>query len=85
MLTNTPAENAEPPHGEIYDPNSRTWTVLNAPPGVTSWSEPGVAHVETRIYALGGRVDDALSDGTLIYAPLVYQTFIPAAPSDGQE
>lgn len=78
-------ENALPVHGEIYDPNSRAWTVLNPPPGVASWSEPGVAHVETRIYALGGRLGQTLSDATLIYAPLVYQTFIPAAPSDGQE
>lgn len=77
--------NSEPPHGEIFDPNSRTWTVLNTPPGVAAWSEPGVAHVETRIYALGGRLGDALSDSTLIYAPQVFQTFIPAAPSDGQE
>ena len=71
-------------HGEVYDPNSQTWTVLNNPPGVASWADPGVAHVETRIYALGGRVSDALSDGNLVYSPLVFQTFIPAAPSDGE-
>ena len=72
-------------HGEVYDPNSRTWTVLNAPPGAQTWTEPGVTHVETRIYALGGRHNDTLSDATLIYAPLAYQTFIPAAPSDAEE
>lgn len=72
-------------HGEAYDPNSRTWTVLDAPPGVSGWAEPGVAHVETRIYALGGRVAETLSDATLVFSPLAYQTFIPAAPSDVEE
>jgi N-acetylneuraminic acid mutarotase len=72
-------------HGEVFDPNSRTWTVLNTPPDVTSWVEPGVTHVETRIYALGGRRDGALSDLSLVYSALPYQTFIPAAPSDSDE
>lgn len=72
-------------HGEVYDPNSRTWTVLNAPPDAQSWTEPGVTHVETRIFALGGRRNEALSDATLVYSPLAYQTFIPAAPSDAEE
>jgi len=75
----------EPANGEVYDPNSRAWTVLNAPPDVTAWSAPGVTHVETRIYALGGRRGAALSDATLVYAPLAFQTFIPAAPSDAEE
>ena len=69
-------------HGEVYDPNTQTWTVLNAPPGVTTWAAPGVTHVETRIYAVGGRQSDTLSDATLVYSPLTYQTYIPAAPSE---
>ena len=69
-------------HGEVYDPNTRTWTVLNAPPGVAAWGAPGVTHVETRIYAVGGRKDGALSDATLVYSPFTYQTYIPAAPSE---
>jgi DNA-binding CsgD family transcriptional regulator/N-acetylneuraminic acid mutarotase len=71
-----------PGHGEIYDPVSRTWTVLNAPPGVSAWREPAVTLVETRIYALGGRRAESFSDANLIYAPLVFQTYIPAVPSD---
>jgi len=59
--------------------------VLNAPPDAQTWTEPGVTHVETRIYALGGRRNEMLSDATLIYDPLAYQTFIPAAPSDAEE
>lgn len=72
-------------NGEIYEPNSRTWTILNSPPGVTAWSEPGVVHVETRIYAVGGRQGGTLSDAVLVYSPLAYQSFIPAAPSDSDE
>lgn len=69
-------------HGEVYDPNTRTWTVLNAPPGVVAWGAPGVTHVETRIYAVGGRQDGTLSDANLVYSPFTYQTYIPAAPSE---
>ena len=69
-------------NGEVYDPNSRTWTVLNAPPDVNTWAAPGVTHVETRIYAVGGRLDSGLSASNLIYSPLAYQSYIPAAPSD---
>ncbi len=72
-------------HGEVFDPNAQTWTVLNNPPGVTGWDAPGVAHVETRIYAIGGRVGESFTDGTLVYSPLTFQTFIPAAPSGGDE
>jgi len=69
-------------HGEVYDPNTGTWTVLNAPPGVLVWDAPGVTHVETRIYAVGGRKDGALSANNLVYSPFTYQTYIPAAPSE---
>jgi DNA-binding CsgD family transcriptional regulator/N-acetylneuraminic acid mutarotase len=72
-------------HGEVFDPNSRAWTVLNTPPDVTAWTEASVIHVETRIYALGGRHEETLSDASLVYSPLPFQTFIPAAPSDAEE
>ena len=47
-----------------------------------AWGAPGVTHVETRIYAVGGRQDGTLSDATLVYSPFTYQTYIPAAPSE---
>jgi len=75
----------EATYGEVYDPNTRTWTVLNAPPDTFNWRAPGVTHVETRIYAVGGRRGELLSDATLVYSPLTYQTYIPAAPSDREE
>ena len=72
-------------HGEVLDPNSGIWTVLNLPPELDQWTEPGVTHVETRIYALGGRRGEQLSDATLFYLPLAFQTYIPAAPSDAED
>ena len=83
VIGGTIAGNSAAAHGEVYDPNSRTWTVLTMPPGVVDWTEPGVTHVETRIYAVGGLQDDVLSDRTIVFSPFVYQTFIPAAPSGG--
>jgi DNA-binding CsgD family transcriptional regulator len=68
---------------EVYDPIGETWQVVNTPTLVDTagWPFPGVSQVETRIYALGGRKGDTYLDETLIYAPLVYQTYIPAATS----
>jgi DNA-binding CsgD family transcriptional regulator/N-acetylneuraminic acid mutarotase len=72
-------------YGEVYDPNSRTWQVLNVPGQLAAWAQPGVARVENRIFALGGRVAETLSDENLIYAPFVYQSYIPAASSGDEE
>jgi DNA-binding CsgD family transcriptional regulator len=71
---------------EVYDPNNETWQVVNTPmlEEMASWPHAGVSHVETRIYALGGRHGDIYLDDTLIYAPFVYQTFIPAASSGNE-
>jgi len=74
-------------YSEVYDPNSEIWQVVNTPmlEEKASWPHAGVGHIETRIYALGGRHGDIYLDDTLIYAPLVYQTFIPAASSGSEE
>jgi DNA-binding CsgD family transcriptional regulator/N-acetylneuraminic acid mutarotase len=70
-------------YGEVYDPNTETWQVLNLPFSEgNDWWQPGVTHVETRIYAQGGRQGETLLDDNLVYAPFVYQTFIPAASSE---
>jgi N-acetylneuraminic acid mutarotase len=68
---------------EVYDPNSETWQVVNTPmfEDRASWPHAGVGHIESKIYVLGGRDGDHYLDETLVYAPLVYQTFIPAASS----
>ncbi|MEM7111679.1 MAG: kelch repeat-containing protein [Chloroflexota bacterium] len=70
---------------EIYDPNSQTWQVVNTPmlDGMGSWVHLGVTHIETRIYALGGRQGDDISDTNFVYAPLIYQTFLPSI-DDGE-
>ena len=72
---------------EVYDPISETWQVVNTPmlDDRANWPYAGIGHIETRIYALGGRQGDAYLDDTLVYAPLVYQTFIPAASSGNEE
>jgi hypothetical protein len=49
------------------------------------WQALGVVTVEAQIYLVGGQVGDgAVSAVNLIYAPPVYQTFLPAALG-GQE
>jgi hypothetical protein len=68
----------------MFDPDSETWQVINTPmlAETTGWSNLGVGQIETRIFALGGRDGAELLDTTYIFAPLVYQTYIPAASSD---
>jgi N-acetylneuraminic acid mutarotase len=72
---------------EVYDPSNETWQVVNTPilKENLSWPGAGVGQVETHIYALGGRRADGYMDDTLVYAPLVYQTYIPAASSGNEE
>ncbi len=72
-------------HGELFDPNSETWQVLNVPDEMAGWTQPGVAPVEARIFAQGGRQGTALTDANLIYSPVVFRTFIPAASSGDDE
>lgn len=69
---------------EVYDPKSETWQVVNTPmfDDIQSWTALGVTHIETRIYAVGGRQDGALSDTNFVYAPLIYQTFLPSTSSN---
>ena len=50
---------------------------------LAGWSHLGVTNVETRIYALGGQRPGGRADEMFIYAPLVYQFFIPAASASG--
>ena len=66
---------------EIYDPITQEWQEINTPvlSDSPAWTRLGVANIETRIFALGGDRGGALSAETLVYAPFVYQTFIPAA------
>lgn len=72
---------------EVYDPANETWQVVNTPilKDNLRWPGAGIGQVETRIYALGGRNGDTYMDDTLVYAPLIYQTFIPAASSGTEE
>jgi hypothetical protein len=87
ILGGDEAASGELPFGEFYDPGTQTWQVVNTPmlEDASSWANLGVTHVETKIYALGGTIGDALSAENYIYSPLVYQTFIPAASGGGTQ
>ena len=81
------SEEGEITYSEMYDPESETWQVINTPMLVNSagWAHPGIGQIETRIYALGGREGEEFLDKTYVFAPLVYQTYIPAASSAEEE
>ncbi len=77
-------------YGELYDPKTDVWQIINMPMldegnrGDAGWPLLGVANVEARIYVLGGRLDgEQPSAAAFVYAPLVYQSFIPVAPGTG--
>jgi DNA-binding CsgD family transcriptional regulator len=74
-------------YSEMYDPNSNKWQVVNTPvlENASSWSGLGVATVESRLYTLGGRLDGQPVAETYVYAPFIFQTFIPAASSGSSE
>ena len=76
---------SETAFGEMYDPKNETWQVVNLPmpDEMGDWAYLGVTHIESRIYALGGRQGDQLTDTNFVYAPLVYQTFLPSARGGG--
>ena len=75
------AEEGSPAFAEQYDPNTDTWQIVNMPAETNGIGlrGNGVTHVETTIYSIGGRQQRGLITDTLTYAPVVYQTFIPAA------
>ena len=81
------AEAGSPAFAEQYDPNTDTWQIVNMPAETNGIGlrGNGVAHVETKIYSIGGRHESGIITDTLIYAPVVYQTFIPAAAGGSGE
>lgn len=85
VVGGTTGQEAAGANGEIYDPNSGTWQVLNVPAEMADWRQPGVVHVENRLFAQGGRQGEAISDANLVYSPFVFQSFIPAASSGSGE
>ena len=65
---------------EQFDPRTNTWEALTIPiSDAGHWTGPGVTRVETRIYAVGGQLDEQIVPNTYIYAPLAYRTYLPAA------
>ena len=71
---------------EIYNPETDEWTDLTTPISRNEvWQTPGISRVETEIYAMGGQFGDEISDRNILYAPLAYRTYLPAASSSGGE
>lgn len=70
---------------ESYNPDADQWSVVNTPPlsDTPNWASLGIANIEIRIYAVGGKRGAAVTDTTFIYQPLAYQTYIPIAPVEG--
>lgn len=70
---------------EFYSVESEEWREITTPmlAEAPAWPHLGVTNVETRIYALGGLRDGSPSEDMFVYAPLVYQFFIPAASTSG--
>ncbi|VAW43221.1 hypothetical protein MNBD_CHLOROFLEXI01-694 [hydrothermal vent metagenome] len=73
------------PYSESYNPDADQWSIVNTPPlsDLPNWEKLGITTVETKIYAVGGLRNSELTTETFVYRPLVYQTFIPIAPSNG--
>lgn len=71
------------PYSEVYNPDLDQWSIVNTPllSERPNWENLGITTIETKIYAVGGLRDAELTSGTYVYKPLVYQTFIPIAPS----
>ncbi|MEZ4515423.1 MAG: kelch repeat-containing protein [Chloroflexota bacterium] len=85
LIGGTSDEGADGINGEIFDPNSQTWQILNVPPELATRQQPGVVHVENRLFAQGGRQGETISDANLVYSPFAFQSYIPAASSgDGE-
>lgn len=72
-------------YSESYNPDVDQWSVVNTPPlsDEPNWASLGIANVEIRIYAVGGKRGEVVTDNTFIYQPLAYQTYIPIAPVEG--
>ncbi len=69
-------------YGEEYNPATQTWQVVDTPMlgNAGSWFLPGIANIETRIYAFGGRQNETVLADTYVLRA-VFQTFLPAMPN----
>lgn len=71
--------------GEVLDVRDDSWAQVAMPmlEEHESWPDLGVATVETRIYALGGRHDEAILADNYTFAPFVHRTFLPTIGGEG--
>jgi N-acetylneuraminic acid mutarotase len=65
--------------GEFYNTNNKEWQVINMPMLAESpqWVDLGVAIVETRIFAVGGRQEGEIISDNFTFSPL-NRVFLPS-------
>lgn len=70
---------------EVLNVRDDSWELVPMPmlEEHESWPGLGVASVETRIYALGGRQDETLLADNYTFAPFVHRTFLPTIGGEG--
>jgi hypothetical protein len=73
------------PTGEVFETQKNAWQEIEMPMLETGeiWLNLGVANVETRIYAQGGRLNNKLSPDNYLYVPLIYRTYLPTVRDQG--
>jgi hypothetical protein len=71
--------------GEVLDVGDDRWEQVAMPmlDAHESWPDLGVATVETRIYALGGRLEESLLADNYTFSPFVHRTFLPTIGGEG--
>lgn len=70
-------------YSELFDPTNNRWNIVNTPVlAGGAWTDLGVTNVETRIFAVGGRQNEQMLADNYLFAPPVYQLFLPAAPRE---
>ncbi|KAA3665279.1 MAG: hypothetical protein DWQ04_01445 [Chloroflexi bacterium] len=80
VLGGTAVSDSQTIISELYNPETNEWEKLSTPLADNShWTSPGITRVETKIYAIGGQLNGEISQRNLIYAPLAYRTYLPAA------
>jgi hypothetical protein len=71
---------------EFYNPESEEWKTTEAVSFLkdATLAAQAVTHVETGIFVLGGQSEAGMMADAYLYAPLVYTTYLPAAPASGE-
>lgn len=72
--------------GEFFNPDTNEWRNSESVEFLenSTLAATAVTHVETGIFVMGGQGAAGKMAGSYLYAPLVYNTYLPAAPASGE-